>query len=149
MTVLRYIVSLLSILSIMAPATATTVSSDDTLEKRDKIEGPTCVGGNSEGVWACVTVTFTDRYNLKIDLSVKDTKGDGHPVYVWLRVYDHRGFTDLRRLPNHSGVGQTVSQKQTWRNTRGRVTGFRAIAGVDDWGSDTQYKGKFIANPYP
>ncbi|KAJ9643387.1 hypothetical protein H2199_004066 [Coniosporium tulheliwenetii] len=110
-------------------------TSNVELETRAPV-GHSCAGNNN-GVYGCVTATFKDRYNLDIDLSVKDTKGDSHPVYVWIRVYDDRGNTDLAKLPNHSGVGKTVSQKQTWKNTRGRITGFRAKAcnDEDDGGS--------------
>ena len=47
------------------------------LQRRDI---PHCAGGDDKGVWACATVTFTDRYRLDIDLDVKDTKGDSHSV---------------------------------------------------------------------
>lgn len=143
-TAVRCIVSLLYILS--ATTSASPVSSDVKLGKR--AEGPTCAG-NNDGVWGCATVTFRDRYTLDIDLSVKDTEGDSHPVHAWVRVYDDRGNTDLPKLYNHQGNGKSISTKQHWKNTRGRVTGFRVKTCVEDWGPNTCFDGKFIANPLP
>lgn len=147
-TAAQCIVSLLYMLSATASAIpVTSETSNVELETRAPV-GHSCAGNNN-GVYGCATVTFKDRYNLDIDLSVKDTKGDSHPVYAWVRVYDDRGNTDLTKLPNHSGVGRTVSTKQTWRNTRGRITGFRTKACVSDAGPDTCFDGPFVSNPLP
>lgn len=145
-TAVRCIVSLLYILS--ATAFAKPVDSDVAIAKKPAVNW-SCAGGEDKSAYGCATVTFTDRYNLKIHLSLKDTKGDSHPVYVWLRVYDHLGHTDLPKVPNHSGVGNTIKANQKWKNTRGRITGYRAMACVDDWGSDTCYDGNYVSNHLP
>lgn len=143
----RCIVGLLYVLS--ATASAIPADAGNSIEERAP-EGHSCAGSTDKGVYGCVSVVFKDRYDLDIDLSVKDTKGDSHSVYVWIRVYDDRGNTNLSRVPNHSGAGKTISQHQTWKNTRGRVTGFRAEACVDvQLGADKCFEGNFVKNPLP
>ena len=126
------------------PDTALT-SPNPEVEKRAPLSSN---AGDSESCRANAKVTFNDRYNIAISFDVTDTKADGNSVYGYLRVYDDAGYTDLPRVPNHSGHDKTITQRQTWKNSRGRITGVRANACVDVRpGVDKCHKGNFVKNP--
>lgn len=112
-------------------------------------------GGNSIGVLVCCDIDFTSSTEMTLKLSVRDSKGDSHPVYGWCVVTDENGTTyqvPSSKLRNSQGVGSTVYQSgiKFSRPLNQRIRYVSARGCVDDAGSDTcaSYKGRETINPY-
>lgn len=79
------------------------------VEKRDTSHH-LCAGdssGKAYGVFSCADVTFTGINKIDFSLFARDTKGDSHEVYGFLRVYLLAGYyEDIGKTTDSHGHGK-------------------------------------------
>ncbi|KAK4543883.1 hypothetical protein LTR36_004657 [Oleoguttula mirabilis] len=111
-----------------------------------------CAGdssGKTLGAFTCADVTFTDIDKIEYSIFARDTKGDSHEVYGFLRVYLAAGYyEDKGKVTDDHGHGTEVDALNL-KYAPFTITGVRAEACVNDAGSDTcDHDGDFVANPF-
>jgi hypothetical protein len=102
------------------------------------------------GACGSATFQFSGRYEITgLSMSVKDTECDDNDVYIKLRIYDFQGTSDTVERRNSSGCKADYARwpNLSWLNSRAAIKGVRVIVCVNDFGSDTCYRSRYIDNP--
>ncbi|KAK4496940.1 hypothetical protein PRZ48_011389 [Zasmidium cellare] len=102
-----------------------------------------CVG-DDYSVHACADVTWSTPQQAQLKLSLADTDGDSHGVYMKYRVYYDGDGGDEEKLENNEGHDKKVTLTVPLDGDGKDVSGVRFWACVSDWGRDTCTGGKFI-----
>ncbi|KAF1998226.1 hypothetical protein P154DRAFT_524161 [Amniculicola lignicola CBS 123094] len=129
----------------LLPIVSSTPVPGTELIARAPIKRQTCLGdngGTSIGVLVCCNIDFYYGWELVIQLSVKDSRGDSNDVYGWCVVEDIYGkFHQVpsSKLRNSQGKGTTIHQYNiAWNvNPPNKARYVSARACVDDAGTDT------------
>jgi len=102
----------------------------------------------TNGAYGTGSVTWASATRGEpVSLSVKDTKCDGHDVYIQFRVYYPGGSWLSTERRNTTNCNTTTSWTGLYINDARTIRGVRLHVCVDDWGGDTCTDSDYYDNP--